>query len=294
MVKSILKKVPKSNTPTQPTVSHEDRNRETALYHANLLQQRKDVENTIFESTETLLDFPSSSASDPAQPLERDVVDVQNLLKSFQPSDYDSLVSERNIDKKCGYVLCPHANRLQDTDAKYRILHVRDNATHSLKFVEREELERWCSDECGRRALYIRVQLSDEPAWSRTAGSSGDITLLDEGNQNQQGLDVDGKLAQKFQNLDYGYGDERVKAALKDLAIERGDGNASESRCRLIEVDIHENKGLGNTPTDPSHQVSNGLWSSVEGYNPKLKGDKANRSGLKDEDDGNEDMMPTI
>lgn len=293
MVKSILKKLPKSNIPTQPTLSREDQVRETALYHANLLQQRKDVQNMIFESTETLLDFPSSLNSDPAHPLERDILDVKTRLKSFQPSDYDSLIKERNIDKKCGYVLCPRPNRLQDTDAKYRIFHGENNGTASLKFVEREELERWCSDECGRRALYIRVQLSDEPTWSRAADYSGDLILLDEGNQYQQGWDADGELAQSFQNLDVGYGEERVTAALKDLAIERGDGNASRRRSRFIEVDIHESIGRGNPPADSSHQVSNGLWSSIEGYDPKSKGGKVNRSGLED-DDENEDMMPTI
>lgn len=291
MVKSILKKVPKPDTSTQ---LREDRNRETALYHANLLQQRKDVQNLIFESTETLLDFPSSPASDPAQPLEKDVVDVKNLLKSFQPPDYDSLIKERNIDKKCGYVLCPRANRLQDTDAKYRIFHGKNNGTRSLKFVEREELERWCSDECGKRALYIRVQLSDEPAWSKASGSGGDFMLLDEGNQNHGRLDDGGELARTLQNLDVGYGEERVIGALKDLAIERGDGNGSGRRSRLTEVDIHENEVRVYTPPDPSHQVSNGLWSSIEGYNPRLKDGKVNRSGLDDDDDQNEDMMPTI
>ncbi|MCJ1426708.1 hypothetical protein MMC29_004611 [Sticta canariensis] len=291
MVKSVLKKDPKPDTPTQ---TREDRNRETALYHANLLQQRKDVQNLIFESTETLLDFPSSSASDPAQPLEKDVVNVKNLLKSFQPSDYDSLIKERNIDMKCGYVLCPRANRLQDTDAKYRIFHGKNNGTRSLRFIEREELERWCSDECGKRALYIRVQLSDEPAWSRASGSGGDFMLLDEGNQNHGSLDDGGELARMLRNLDVGYGEERVIGALKDLAIERGDGNASRRRSRLIEVDIHENEVRGNTSPDPSHQVSNGLWSSIEGYNPRLKDGKVNRSGLDDDDDENEDMMPTI
>lgn len=293
MVKSILKKVPKPSTYTQPTLSREDRNRETAIYHANLLQQRKDAQHLIFESLETLLDFPSSSASDPAKPLERDAVVVKDLLRSFQPSDYDSLVKERNIDRKCGYVLCSRANRLQDTSAKYRILQTKNNGTYSLKFVEREELERWCSDECGKRALYIRVQLSDEPAWSRAAGSAGDVSLLDEGNQNEQRVDVDGELTQKVRNLDIGDGEGRLSAALKDLAIERGDGNASEWRTRPIELDIHENESLRNRPPDPSFQVSTGLWSSIEGYNPRLKDGKVNRSGLED-DDENEDMMPTI
>lgn len=292
MVKSILKQVPKPDTPMlmQP---REDRNRETALYHANLLQQRKDVQNLIFESTETLLDFPSSSASDPAQPWEKDVVNIKNLLKSFLPSDYDSLIKERNIDNKCGYVLCPRANRLQDTNAKYRIFHGKNNGSHSLRFVEREELERWCSDECGKRALYIRVQLSDEPAWSRVSGSGGDFILLDEGNQNHGSLDDGGELARTLQNLDVGDSEERVIDALKDLAIERGDGIASGRRSKLIEVDIHENEVQGNTPPDPSHQVSNGLWSSIEGYNPRLKHGNVNRLGL-DDDDENEDMMPQI
>jgi hypothetical protein len=33
--------------------------------------------------------------------------------------------------------------------------------------VERKEVERFCSDECAKKAMWVRVQLSTEPAWTR-------------------------------------------------------------------------------------------------------------------------------
>ncbi len=52
--KSILKKSPYPATPS----SKEHRDREVALYHATILQQRKVIELEILMATETIIDYP--------------------------------------------------------------------------------------------------------------------------------------------------------------------------------------------------------------------------------------------
>ncbi len=273
---SIPKNFPRPNTAGSITLSHqershEERNRETALYHANLIQERKDAQIEILQSTETLLEFPRCATSNSAHPAEGDIINVKKLLRYFQPSDYDSLTKERNIDRRCGYVLCPCPNRLQNTNAKYRILRNKTTGEPSLKFVEREELEHWCSDECGKRALHIRVQLSQEPAWTRPA-VSGCFTLL-EGDGLQQRLDPDdiGNLNQELQKLEVGYEGERLIADLKELAVERGIGN---TRSSLMEVNICESEWSEYVPPAPpySSHISNSLVGDgpIEGYTPKF------------------------
>ena len=297
MANSILKQVTGSNEPMLPTFSREERNKETALYHANLIQHRKETQNLILESTEILLEFPSSPTSNPAHPIERDVVDAKRLLRSFQPSDYDSLVQERNIDKKCGYIFCPRSNRLEGTDAKYRILGSKGKNSYSLHVVERQELEHWCSDACGKRALYLRIQLSDEPAWARSTASSSNFTLLEEADRIQQSLDSDHSLIEGFQRLDVKSEEERVIDDMRELAIERGDGNAPERRARLIEMDIHENEGsAAASPIPPNlrHHASSGLSNYVEGYETKFTSGKMIQDRFKSGQDETEDIMPTI
>lgn len=55
-----------------------------------------------------------------------------------------------------------------------------------MRFVERTKLERFCSDMCARRGLWLRVQLNDEPSWLRgdvlegvEVGSKGEVFGLD-------------------------------------------------------------------------------------------------------------------
>ena len=289
MPKSILKKTPRPNTAPQ-ALSPEERNRETALYHANLIQQRKDVQTLVLNATEILLDFPTSPISDPAYPSAGDVIRVKDFLKSFQPSDYDLLVKERNINKKCGYVLCARPNRLEGTDAKYRILHDKSKGFHSLKFVERQELERWCSDECGKRALYIRVQLSDEPVWARGTNYGGGLALLEEGT----GINA---LVEGFNKLDVDYKKENIISAMKELAIERGDGKTPQRRSGLAELNIQENPIPGIRmphPPDPSRHALNSIDGCIEGYNPKIRNGKVSERSLNDGKDEGDDMMLTI
>lgn len=155
--------------------------REIALYHAHIIQNQKNIELAILESVELLLDFPTTN-NPASHPSDRDVTEFKKNLVHFQPSDYDDLIEERNIVHKCGYPLCPLQNKLQPTKAKFRVL------DKGRRIVETKQLERFCSDECARRGLWIRVQLNEEPAWLRVGedgqvgqgGAEYKITLLEE------------------------------------------------------------------------------------------------------------------
>ena len=279
-----------------PARSREDRNKETAIYHAQLIQQRKDVEASILAATETLLDLPSSSAADPARPLLQDMTLVKNSLKPFQPSDYDSLIEERNINKQCGYVLCPRPNRQEDTKAKYRILHGKGDGPSSLNFVERHTLERWCSDECGKRALYVKVQLKEEPAWSRAGSSGGDILLLEDERSDQNRHEDDSTLIEQLRSLDMNLEEDEVVARMKALAIERGDEKAPSRSFGLAEVDVRENNNLNGDTSSPEPPAmegnTDGSSGSIEGYTPKYP--KTKRSEAEPGVDEDDDLLPTI
>lgn len=279
-----------------PARSRENRNKETALYHAQLIQQRKDVEALILASTEALLNLPSSSAADPARPRPQDVTFVKNSLKHFQPSDYDSLIEERNINRQCGYVLCPKPNRQEDTMAKYRILHGKGRGADSLRFVEQHALERWCSDDCGKRALYVKVQLNEEPAWTRAGSSEGDMLLLENERNDQKQLQDDSILIEKLRSLDVGLEEDEVVARMKMLAIERGDEKAPSRSFGLAEIDVRENGNLNGKAFAPERSANEGDSDfgsdSIEGYTPKSS---RNRGGEPESGyDEDEDIMPTI
>ena len=271
--KSILK------TTSQPTSkSQADRNLELALRHARLIQQRKDIEALILIATEMLLDFPSSPATNPAAPSEEDESRALKLLQPFQPSDFDSLIEERNIDNKCGYVLCPRPHRKEGTNAKYRILRGNTGSARDMKIVERVELEKWCSDECGRRALYLRVQLSDTPAWER-AGDEGSESALKILKDNSP-LEADDRGA----NVDI------VTRQLKQLAMERGvvDENVLSSLLKATVIESHQIP----QPSTQAPEVGNLMGQGdglIEGYNSRLNGSRLRTAG----DTGN-DIMNTI
>lgn len=297
MPRSILKNTLSSfpNTTPSPARSREDRNKETALHHARLLQQRKDVEALILASTEALLELPSSPAADPARPRLQDITIVKASLKPFQPSDYDSLIEERNINRQCGYVFCPRPNRQEDTKAKYRILYGKGRGSNSLKFVEPQSLERWCSNDCGKRALYVKVQLNEEPAWNRVGSSGGDILFLEERNDQRLIVD-DSTLIERLRSLESDLEEDEVVAKMKALAIERGDEKAPSRSFGLAGVDVRENRNLNGKSSAPEpcakESDSAGSFDSIEGYTPKFSIRKSTEpeSG-NDEDD---DMMPTI
>ena len=293
MPRSILKSPPSTNAPSPPAArSRDDRNREAALYHARLIQQQKEVEALILASTEKLLDLPSLSSADPAHPCSTDSKLVKSSLRLYQPSDYDSLIEERNINQQCGYVLCPRPNRLQDTQAKYRILYGRGRGPDALKIVERQTLERWCSDDCGKRALYIKVQLNEEPAWTRCHTIDGNIILLEDIPNHQRSEDSETRLQERFQSLNLDR-EEDLTAHMRTLAIERGDINASSKLFSVVEPNINEKtirEDEAFVPEPPTTEEDTAdSPGSIEGYRPRLSG-----KNLKGESSDEEDLLETV
>ena len=293
MPRSILKFSLSTVGPSPPAArSQDDRNRETAIYHAQLIQQQKEIEALIFASTENLLDLPSFSSADPAHPCSRDSELVKSSLRLFQPSDYDSLIEERNINKQCGYVLCPRPNRLQDTQAKYRILYGGGRGPDALKIVERQTLEQWCSDDCGKRALYIKVQLNEEPAWTRSNTIDGTILLLEDIPNYQSGEDGKASQQEHVKSLDLDR-EEVLATRMRTLAIERADNNASSKILRLAELDIREKtitKDEAFVPAPrPTDEVTADSQDCIEGYRPQFSGIK-----LQEESSDEEDLLETI
>jgi hypothetical protein len=261
--RSILKKASYPAT----TSSKEDRDREVALYHANLIQQRKDIELNILFSTETLIDYPlAKSPYNASNPSPTDAKEFKQFLRPFQPTDYDELIHERNINEKCGYTLCPNARVKDGSGGKYRILGTNGKAK-DFRVVEKEELEKWCSEACAKRALYVRVQLSESPAWERdAAGSTVNIDLLDEPKF------AEGAIAEGLEKMNL-EGDKAVKQQdVADLALERGDTGLA-AKNGLVDVNIQE-KEVQRPAQAPSLDDLSGrldtMHLTLEGHTPEF------------------------
>jgi RNA polymerase II-associated protein 2 len=256
--------------------SREKQNRDLALYHARLVKQQAQSEARILEATETLLEFPLEGV-DPMHPSKHDADQVKALLQPFQPTDYDALIQERNIDGRCGYVLCPRPQRSEGTTAKYRIVKDKDLGHGAFKVVDRADLEKWCSDICGKCALYLRLQLSETPAWERRAGHHSQLELYD---------DKDEDSTKQPEKTD-------VRTLVQDLgklALERGDKGSGSFRSDTLQVNLME-KSSDEAPQAPLKPEDH---SAVDGYvSGRAHGLAANFNRLKlDSDD--DDIMDTI
>ncbi|CCC05052.1 hypothetical protein SMACR_07375 [Sordaria macrospora] len=93
------------------------------------------------------------SASNPSP---QDTAQFLSLIKDFTPTEYLELIEERNCLGACGYVLCPRKKR--NYEGEYKIIMRTGN------IAKTEDLNKWCSDECAVRALYVKVQL-DNPSY---------------------------------------------------------------------------------------------------------------------------------
>lgn len=281
--KSILKKSSQKTTSATTTT---DRTRALALHHAQLIQDQRDAETQILDATLQLIDLPLDSI-DPARPTASESLLLKRIVKSFQPKDYDDLVRERNIYDKCGYVLCHRKRYSEKTGARSKIIRGRQAGGSEVKIVSTEELEKWCSSDCAERALYVRVQLSNEPAWLR-AGSPDEITLLDEARSSKH---VSESLVDEMKSPT---AEEKgdVTENIQNLAIERGDTALGHSRKRVDVASLVERATSRTTPQPPSKEESDeGL---VEGYKPRKELLKRTlRKEISDEDE-DDDILDTI
>jgi hypothetical protein len=248
--KSILKKPNYPATAGSSSKSREELNRELALYHANLIQQRKEIELQNLLNIEILMEYPlHPEGHDATNPSPEDARSFKELIRWFQPSDYDDLITERNCCEHCGFVLCQNDRVKQKGGGTYRLVG-KNGKGKDFKVVKKEELEKWCSDACAKRALYVRVQLSETPAWEREWSGSEEIQLLDEPKSEEEQV-VRGIENMKLDAPETS-GKEQDSA---DLALERGDRGFAAKKG-MLDVSIKERE-VTAPPQAPSLETDN-------------------------------------
>lgn len=291
--KSILKNTAASAAtgaaPGQKPVN--ERHLQIALHHANIIEQRKAVEAEVLASIMTLMDYPSAPTADPARPSPADARYFRNAMVAFQPADYDSLIEERNIADRCGYALCPRPKQRAPSTAKK---HFVDTAK-GVQIVDRKALEVWCSDDCARRALYVKVQLNEEPAWLRQGGYGDNIELMvDNDEDHSQALPLRLKHepaapapADQDEEDDLAAAWSAREDAMADLAMERGEkpGQLPKANKDLIQAQITERAADSAPPQPPSlPSQPSGATMAIEGHIPRI-----DRLDLGDDDDDDDD-----
>lgn len=278
-----------------------------ALQHANQIQAQKDAQALILDRILEFIDFPPSHTADPAHPSTADAAAVKTALVPFQPADFDNLILERNIEGRCGYVLCPREHRKEDSNAKFRILwgpkgSGENGRGREMKVVPREKLEMWCSEGCAERAMYLRVQLAEEPVWERRAADTRtkQLVLLEEARLVETvKQDAQGENAVPTDKEDYALNRKMKSLAVDDgsassstskahqLALERGDKGPTFEAQGRVDVNIQE-KDLafnGNVPAAPVSNPQNKTGGSIEGHVPKRIEELTPREDSREEND---------
>lgn len=244
--KSILKKTAtKKQQPLEvnSSIVAQAKASRTAVAHAKILEDRKRHDAHVLHCIIQLLDLPAEVVTEsssysltqtttlrPPSVFPRDRETFTSLVRTFQPSDYDDLIEERNAYGRCGYVLCPNLRRrVPGTTVGGRRWKV-----HNGQIVPRAEVERWCSDACARRAMYVKVQLSETAAWEREGIPSITIDLMEEEGE------------ERARSKEYTEAEAQLQAARtsakKDntLASERKTMRANPSGGLQVDVTIRE------------------------------------------------------
>lgn len=259
--KSILKhsslaKAPPSDRPEAPRFT--ERHREIAVHHATLLQQQKDVEAQVVEHIEELIDFPANPQAEASCPSASDVERFSDLLQPFQVSDYDSLIEERNAANKCGYTFCGNSKPSRPQTGAQSVIRMGARG-RDMEVVSSNRATMFCSGTCGRRALFIKVQLSEVPAWERAGGLGRPIEVMEERDEEA--------LERKIKRLNID-GGGHLEDALEELALERGEAQTSAKSSLVMSGPIKENLHAQNAWT--LSVGKDGEGNGVEGYPPRL------------------------
>ncbi|KAF2636869.1 hypothetical protein P280DRAFT_472750 [Massarina eburnea CBS 473.64] len=262
--------------------------RDVALHHADIIEQRKRVEKDVLDAIIDLMDFPEARNADPQRPSPADALRFREAVAIFQPSDYDALIEERNIAAKCGYALCPRPKRKAPSAARKHFI----DTSKGVEIVDRRVLEVWCCDDCARRALFVKVQLSEEPAWLRQGGFAGDIELMVENageHPRTLPLRLKGSSSAPPKPADVEEHDAALAwqardDALADLAVERGEkpGRLSKANRELVQDKIRER--VATKAPEPPSLPTHSSHMAIEGHVPRTS-----RNEDDDEDDDGQD-----
>lgn len=177
------------------------------------------------------------------------------------------MIEERHVNGRCGYTLCANAPRKAVTKAPW---------------MKSKGVENWCSDDCAKKALYVKAQLSETPAWERRAGDRNPLVLYGGAAAAktpvpaQAGMQMQLTVRQKTQSA----ADER------DLAYERGevDRVADAKMDKVLKAEVQENSVTSSVmpPTQTTFAGSD-VHDLIEGYQPRGV-PQGNRVTIKSED----------
>ncbi|KAK4236039.1 Rtr1/RPAP2 family-domain-containing protein [Achaetomium macrosporum] len=330
--KGILKKKPNAAPPTSPSPrppppsqSEEPLQeltraelllKQEAAARLRLYQKLRDTElkpPVPLETFELLCQFPRGSPDPPPAhaPSESDVRDFLSALSDFQPSEYMDLIEERNCLGKCGYTLCPRPRRTHAGGFKL--------SARTGGIARTADLNKWCSDACAERALYLKVQL-DNPTYVRREADGRLVVKLElreergrDGERKEEGRsgEVGGgnttarpargsegdreELAVAMAQLEI----RKVKQAkASDLALERGDPGGLFAGVGRVDVAINENSEV-KPPRPPSPSLLKENSHTIEGYRTTygINGQTSNAYYQKPDegaDSDDDDAFPTI
>lgn len=108
----------------------------------------------------------------------------------------------------------------------------------------------YCSNDCTRKALYVKTQLSEVPAWERKRGEDPKVVL--DADDRVPAVPVSGSAG-------------RPIAAQRELALERGETMSSFRPNQVMTDSIVENAHVATPSTETPDA---GTWShrAIEGY----------------------------
>lgn len=266
--KSILKKTAQASNPNPATAPQSDRDRKNfdlALQHAYVIQYQKDVQAKILSAIEELLEIPASSTFTAAEAQR-----FTTLAQLFQPSDYDALIEERRIDGRCGYALCANAPRTVDPNRSWKLSKGAGD---------------WCSELCAKKALYVKTQLSEVPAWERRTDEMPDVVLHEDDRDLSK---ASGPAITSTKATDNG--NARAAAAeRRDLAHERGE-KATSFKPRQVMTDSIVEKTPSNSRVTSRMEPGATSHTNIEGYEPK----GLQKPGVTSADQGSSSLLDDI
>ncbi|GAB1316593.1 hypothetical protein MFIFM68171_06803 [Madurella fahalii] len=275
-------------SPSPSTLSQQQQQHLRLLQHLAKTQLKPPVP---IETFERLCQLPSDPTNPASSPSASDVRTFLTALREFQPREYLDLIEERTILGKCGYTLCPLPHR--NLRNKFKI------STRLGAIAKTEDLNKWCSDECARRGLYLKVQL-DNPSYVRGQDGKMEVLfeLLDTSSSGRSGsrelMGGDGEdqkqLARAMAQLEIDKS-KKQKQANASLAAERGEGGFLGQQGK-VEVTIQE-KTTDEPALPPS--AEDGAHQTVEGYKTTFgTGKKPGESADVGSDSDDDDDFPTI
>ena len=151
----------------------------------------------------------------------------------------------------------------------------------------KHKVENWCSDDCAKKALYVKAQLSETPAWERRAGDRNPLVLYGAAAT---------AAAKATQPTQLPLRQKPTSAATndRDLAYERGevDKVADAKMDKVIKAQVQENSVVSSVmPPTTTRFADSDVHDLIEGYQPRgvQKGNRITiKSGDGDSDEEDE------